>query len=833
MAWANFSVFAIGSLLMGIPLLLHLLMKKRPRHQVFPALRFLQQRQVVNKRQMQLRNWLLLALRMAAIGLLATLFARPTVDSAAMGYWLRALLLGVLAPLAIVVFLYSLLQRKSHLISGFAGVASLLLLMGLAYFSYRGLTTGKNGNLGDANDPVAAVLVFDTSPRMGLRHENKTRLDEAQEMAVQLMKQLPPDSEVAVLDGANMGAFSVDIGVAATSVDALNVLDFEFPLTELIQRGLELVSDRNDKRKEVYVFSEMSGHVWQQRAFQPIRKRLEQETDISLFVLDLGVEKPRNVRLGQLSLSGDSLASGQPLELESEIISLNVDGDVDVEIALEEPDPTRPVMVDGKLLVPELTTRKRRTYQIQSGSNLPVAFPPLIGLQPGVHHGQVRLRSSDGLSVDDVRYFTVAVRPPFPVLLVKFDGADPAPVKQAISPDQFELEGQSAYECHIIEPNQLLGQLPGPTDLAASRGNTSASAVRSQPNGQRTLADFSVVALLDPNSMTKPHWDELERFVRSGGSLVLFLGTNVTPVDEFRQAANVLLPGDIRRIWRTAPNNWLLVSLENTAHPILAKFRGYEDLVEWDKSPIYKHWMFDDLSPGANVVARFSNNQPMLVESTLGDGRIVAMTTPVSDATNNGNREQWNELITTDVPLPFFMLTTGLFQHLAQHSQQSWNHGVGQTVSVSTQRIDPSQPSADTGTAWQLVSPQGDWQNVRGENGEVTIVATEQVGTYRLKPTDPTKLGIGFSTNLPTQATDLSRLDTSKLDDLLGENTYTLARGTDELNRGIGRARVGRELFPFLILIVVGLLAMEHLLSNRFYSNQSSNQSPSKMKRAA
>ena len=71
MAFANFSVLAIGSLLMGVPVLLHLLMKQRPRHQVFPALRFLHRRHVANKRQMRLRNWLLLALRLAAIGLLA------------------------------------------------------------------------------------------------------------------------------------------------------------------------------------------------------------------------------------------------------------------------------------------------------------------------------------------------------------------------------------------------------------------------------------------------------------------------------------------------------------------------------------------------------------------------------------------------------------------------------------------------------------------------------------------------------------------------------------------------------------------------------------------
>ena len=70
------------------------------------------------------------------------------------------------------------------------------------------------------------------------------------------------------------------------------------------------------------------------------------------------------------------------------------------------------------------------------------------------------------------------------------------------------------------------------------------------------------------------------------------------------------------------------------------------------------------------------------------------------------------------------------------------------------------------------------------------------------------------------QATDVRRLDPNLLSEILGADRYTLARGTTELNRGIGRARVGRELFPFLMLVVVGLLAMEHLLSNRFYSMQ-------------
>lgn len=815
MAWANFSVFAFGGLLAGIPILLHLLMKKRPRHQIFPAMQFLRQRQVANQNQMRLRNWLLLAMRIVAILLLAALFARPTVDSASLGYWIRAMLMGVLAPLAIVAFAYSWLKQKSPLMTGAAGIASLLLLAGLAYFAFRGFTTGSSGNIGDANDPVAAVLVMDTSPRMGLVHENKTRLEEARDMARELMKQLPPESEVAVIDGANFGAFSVDLGVAATTVDALNVLDTEYPLEELVTRGLELVSVRDDKRKEVYVFSEMSKQVWQGNKFSPVRQRLEQEEDVSLFVLDVGVQKPRNLRLGQLRLSADSLAKGQPLTLETELSSLNFDGQVDIELLLEEPDPTRPVLVDGKLLVPELTPRDRKSKQLESGGTVPLSFN-LEVVPPGVQHGQIRIRSNDGLEIDDVRYFTVSVRRPFPVLLVKFANADPAAVKQAISPDQFEQEGRSPYECHIVEPEQLLK----PQVLGEGRA---------QP---RRLADFSVVALLDPEPIAKPHWDLLESYVKDGGALVMFTGRNASL--QLNTVAKNLLPANLKSYWRTTPDRSLFISVQNTSHPILESFRDYQSTIAWDESPIFRHWALDELTPGANVVASYSNNQPFLVESALGKGRVVLMTTPVSDTSDS--KPIWNEFPTAQVPLPFFMLTRGLFQYLAEHSQQSWNHSVGQTVTISTSeetgRIVPGGVSS-VSDAWQLVSPRGDWQNVRGENNEVTVTTTEQVGTYRLKPSNPSELGIGFSTNLPSQATDLARLDLDQLEEILGQDTHTLARGAAELNRGIGRARVGRELFPFLISIAVGLLAIEHLFSNRFYSTGKSSRSESKMKVAA
>lgn len=109
MSFLNLSLLA-GTALVGLPVLLHLVMRQRPRPLEFPALRFLQPRHETNQRRLRLRHLLLLLLRMAVIGLLALALARPSVK-----------------------------------------------------FS---------GSLGSQKAPVAAALVFDTARRMEYVHEN-------------------------------------------------------------------------------------------------------------------------------------------------------------------------------------------------------------------------------------------------------------------------------------------------------------------------------------------------------------------------------------------------------------------------------------------------------------------------------------------------------------------------------------------------------------------------------------------------------------------------------------------------------------------------------------
>src|SRR5437763_10945348 len=71
---------ALGAL--AIPILIHLVFRQRARRADLGTLRFLRIVLAQNARRRHVMRWLLLALRLACVGLIAFLFARP--------YWLAA-----------------------------------------------------------------------------------------------------------------------------------------------------------------------------------------------------------------------------------------------------------------------------------------------------------------------------------------------------------------------------------------------------------------------------------------------------------------------------------------------------------------------------------------------------------------------------------------------------------------------------------------------------------------------------------------------------------------------------------------------------------------------
>ncbi len=526
----------------------------------------------------------------------------------------------------------------------------------------------------------------------------------------------------------------------------------------------------------------MTQAAWQSPSNEPLSDLLEESPDVLLYLLDVGVENPTNFGFGQLELSAESLPSGRALTLSSELFHVGPGGSCDVEVQLEKQDSTRPVTVDGKTLLPESLQRDRTQVTFQPDGLQRVEFE-LRGLEKGTQHGFLNLTAGDGLVVDDRRYFTVEIREPLSVLLAAGEGAVARYLANSLSPYILRETGQASFDCDVIGLEEL-----------------------SQPN----LDDYAAIGLLDPGPIAAEQWQRLEQYVRGGGGLAMFLGRNAAPLEDFNAAAASVLPGTLHLQWHAARGEQFYISPRNLSHPILAAFRSMDTIVPWDSHPVFIHWALKDAKPGAGVVTNFSNDQPAIWESVIGEGRVLTMTTPVSDSRNNPDRPAWNWLPTGE-DWSFFVLANEMFFYLTGGAEGTLNYRVGQTAEVQLAKSSPADQR------YQLFTPRGDWQDVTAKGASLTVGFTETPGTYRLKPVTPGQPVLGFSANLPADVTRLERTEESSLDEILGKDRYVLSRSRDEIDRGIGRARIGREFYPFLLALLAAVLGCEHLMSNRFY----------------
>ena len=332
-----------GAMLVAAPIILHLVMRQQPKHLLFPALRFIRMRNDSNKRRLKLRHILLLILRCAAIVFLALALARPSLQSA--------------------------------------------------------------GFLGDQEAPVAAALVFDTSPRMQYRQQNQTRLEVAEDVASRVLAQLPRDSDVAVIDSrTGTAAFSIDAAIARHRIDHLAISAASESLPEMCSEALRLVGQSTKGRKEIYVFTDLGRAAWSADSAAQLRNKLAEIKDVALYVIDVGVDNPQNISLGDLRLSADSLSKNTPLHLET---------DVAVVGAINE---QRTVALDFIDAAGQPQRRDQTTVNATADQPQPVEFT-LGELDLGTHQGTVRIVGEDSLAADDVRYFTVDVHSPWKVLI--------------------------------------------------------------------------------------------------------------------------------------------------------------------------------------------------------------------------------------------------------------------------------------------------------------------------------------------------------------------------------------------------------------------------------
>jgi hypothetical protein len=698
-------LFLYGAAFVALPVVLHLVMRRKPKHFEFPALRFVQVRHDTNRRRLRLRHLLLLALRVLAIALLAMALARPSIR------------LG--------------------------------------------------SDWGSQEAPVAAALVFDTSMRMEYRHQNRTRLEAAQELALTLIGRLPRNSQLAVLDTRwAPAAFQVDLGAAKHRIKRMEPAAHVRPLAAVLVDAARLLATSELTRREVYLFTDLTRVAWPEEAASRLREQLGRSSEVGVYLIDVGVPSPTNTALGDLKLSAQVISAHSTLSIETELAQSGPAAKRTVEL-----------YVDG-------VRKGAQTVAVEPGQSQRLEFP--VGdLALGTHQGRLQIVGQDGLACDDQRFFTVEVHPPWKILLVA-----PPPERryavflaQALAPTSYRRTGQAPFECEILSQDALAA---------------------------KPLDGYAAVCLLDPKPLEPVLWQKLTNYANDGHGVGVFLGRNALQTDSFNApAAQELLAGRLKRVVKSADGTWL--TPQNLSHPVLDAFRDLPGSVPWDAFPVFRSWQLDVPPTGVRTLVVYSDGRPAILERDLGRGRVLVMTTPVSD---QADAQAWNLLPVGDA-WPFLILANGMTSYLAGSRQQPLNYFAGQAVVLP---VDPSKEistyllkSPGAGQIEQRLTPDRKANLLR-------VTATDAPGNYRVQAGGQAGgVDRGFSINLSRQETDLERIGEDQLKKLFGNHTFRLAHDLRQLEGKVTEARVGRDLFPFLVVLLALILAAEHCLANRFY----------------
>ncbi|HEV8004039.1 MAG TPA: BatA domain-containing protein [Planctomycetaceae bacterium] len=789
-----------GFALVSIPVILHFLLKARPKKFLFPALRLIQARRTHNIRRLRLRHIWLLLLRMGVLALLVAAIARPTLPAANYqpnaGEWLRTLAI-VAAAVGAYLWLtrtwklqrlpqHLLSYRRSLLRAGAGVVAFLIFLLVVAWPYGRRISAEVSSPLPATaeNLPVSAVFLFDSSLSMSYRNQNLTRLEAAQQIAVEHLGRLPTGSRVAVADTSSELSlvFQAEQSGAVERIQKLTPRAVSLPLADRVRAALQLQEEDirrtvagqdsvpEDRRKdhylrEIYLFTDLTVSGWRSGDQQGLKADLERLPAVQLYVIDVGIEKPTNAQIIGPRLSAQSIAKGTDLTIDASVDVVGFDKETDWNLELHMQNETG-----------TLVKREQRTLHPTPGRPAATSFV-VGGLTLPITNGQLRLSSSDPFAPDDVRYFTVAVTRQIEVLVVGVRRGETTYLEQALAPNELVKMKKSRYNVTYTHVSHLGIDFKGD----------------------------DIVCLVNVDQLSDAAWSALADFVHAGGGLFVVAGNERLLIDSYnRPAAQAVLPATLTG--NVALPHPVTLDLRDLSPPIFNKFQRY-GLGDLATQKINRRWGCEVVKGAGRTLATYTdlNASPALVERVLGQGRVILFTSAL-------DRRGWNDLPVAG--WPFVVLLDQIGQELSRQSETQYNYIAGDEVTLP---LPADQPL----TKYLVRRPAGEQLPGEVPPGAKTILLRniDQIGQYEVISNRDEKVPFssGFSANASPIESDFTRIAEDELDKIIGKGRYSVARSIEGLTRNVTVGRVGQEVFSLILGLVLAFFCAEQLVANRFY----------------
>ena len=772
MAFLN-PLFLFGLLATGIPLVIHLWNRRRVVTIDFSSLIFITAAHRENARRFQLRQLLILLLRMAIIALIALALARPFLT------------LGL--PVASV-------RAKTDVIIVLDNSYS------MAYQDINGIRLDKAKTL--------ATDIIDT-----LRHGDRAALILMSDIPKPVFRQLTPDIE----------SVTAAINDTETSYRTTNVQ----PSLELAH---EILTESEQLNKEIYLISDFAQNGWANW------NRLPNRSGARIALIPVAEGEAHNTSIKEIRPSNQLIGVDLPFQLNATTVNHSV------------------APLNQNILTLFIGGEKQKTMSFSMAANESLNTTLTYNFStPGTHIGYLTL-TDDRLNIDNQHYFALDALGEVRVLCV---GEQTEYLTLALNPhtDSRQPSAVSSQQRDFLTDRQQLS--------LRSKHNTMILPTQCTPDEFVTfpLEDYDVIVLADVLTMSRQMSAQLREFTRHGKSIIVFVSdrSNAT---SYNEPDNVWwFPAQLGSLLTWTPPQRVQVYEET--HPIFDIFPS--DGFSMQYAPQFYNGIALQPSSESNVIARFGDDTPFLVERSQGTstvllyncGLLVQQTTPPMESglqtpptTSTRATTYTNDLLVNPYFLPMLQQSV-LYTTIASNNLLTWGGHIGDTYTahyprsaggkasirlmetVSSQQEEigsaetpllretdsPNHP-LDSDTRQQSTSGWFDPIAILpiAEDGTLRFQGTERPGIYQVEVRTQDSIQRDFfAVNVDTTEADLTEIPLAQAAARVGAQATADQEidGTTIAADAYNVKRHGREIWGELLVLVVCLMLLESFLSNR------------------
>lgn len=613
--------------------------------------------------------------------------------------------------------------------------AALIALIVLAFA--RPLFDGDIASL-VAAEPQSAVILIDSS--MSMRYGD--RFQQAREAAQDILAGLSVGDEVALIafDNGTVGVRELSADLDGARGFITNLAAPAYGVTRYMP-ALRLANDmlesaRNEKRR-IYLVSD-----YQASGMGNDDSGWMLSPGVTLETVDVGEGATRNLLLTDVRSPEQLIENQNEYEILARVRST---GNVHVDQA----EVT--LLLDG-------TETTRVPVDLRETSEAVVRLPAIFA-SAGTHQGEIRV-ASDGFAADNSYFFTVDVMAKIRVLLVN---GEPSP---------------NWYE---DEAHWLSLAIAGGAESAFVVTTVAASALSAQ-----LLEQQDVVVLLNAGSeLSPPQARALSAYVSAGGSALLAPGDRVQ-AGAFNQLLGDISPATLREGIRLAGNDYLLIADIDRRHPVLLPLGA-----EWGVR--FEGYWAVDAAADANVLMRFDNSSPALVERAVGEGKVILFASALDT--------EWNNMPLQGLYLPFIHES---LRYLAQTHQKERAYRVGALIDLTN--------AAPVAARLTVRDPQGEPLALNPENRAFT---PRQSGFFSIEGGQALQY---YAVNADPEESELTKMAPTALQDRVSNPETRPVQSVQVRTAQLIAEREGpQRIWWWILLLVMLMLMAETRIANTTY----------------